>query len=122
VITTVSRLSDLQLLAARNDQPRVIVEVLTSMKRHGIPQDDLAKVTDLLPGVSFEGWTDHLPLHVDGRYAEAERLSRPPLPWPQEPCGSPTCLQRKRSGSPASWVEQRASRSQYVNESAPDFG
>jgi alanine racemase len=79
VITTVSRLSDLQRLAARSDQPRVLVEVLTSMKRHGISQDDLDKIIDLLPGVRFEGWTIHLPLHVAGRYAEAERLSRAAL-------------------------------------------
>jgi hypothetical protein len=49
------------------------------MKRHGIAQDDLGKVTDLLPGVRFEGWTIHLPLYVAGRNAEAERLSRAAL-------------------------------------------
>jgi hypothetical protein len=48
--------------------------VLTSMRRHGIPADDLAEVAALLPGVRFEGWTIHLPLHADGRYVEAERL------------------------------------------------
>jgi hypothetical protein len=74
VITTVSRLRDLELLAARGDRPRVLVEVLTSMRRHGIPADDLAEVAALLPGVRFEGWTIHLPLHADGRYVEAERL------------------------------------------------
>jgi alanine racemase len=79
VITTVSRLTDLELLAARGDQPRVVVEVLTSMRRHGILQNDLGKVADLLPGVRFEGWTIHLPLYVDGRYTEAERLSRAAL-------------------------------------------
>ena len=79
VITTVSRLSDLALLAARGDRPRVLVEVLTSMRRHGIPQDDLGKVAELLSGVRFEGWTIHLPLYVEGRYAEAERLSRAAL-------------------------------------------
>ncbi|HEY6683122.1 MAG TPA: alanine racemase [Propionibacteriaceae bacterium] len=74
VITTVSRLRDLELLAGRGDRPRVLVEVLTSMQRHGIPADDLGQVAALLPGVRFEGWTIHLPLHADGRYAEAERL------------------------------------------------
>jgi hypothetical protein len=74
VITTVSRLQDLALLAERGDRPRVLVEVLTSMQRHGIRPDDLGQVTALLPGVRFEGWTIHLPLHADGRYAEAERL------------------------------------------------
>ena len=79
VITTVSRLQDLELLAARDDRPRVLVEVLTSMRRHGIPPDDLGQVTALLAGVRFEGWTIHLPLHADGRYAEAERLGHAAL-------------------------------------------
>jgi Alanine racemase, N-terminal domain len=79
MITTVSRLSDLELLAARDDHPRVLVEVLTSMRRHGIRQDDLGKVVELLPGVRFEGWTIHLPLHAEGRYAEAERLGHAAL-------------------------------------------
>jgi Alanine racemase, N-terminal domain len=74
VITTVSRLHDLELLAASGDRPRVLVEVLTSMRRHGVRPDDLGQVTALLSGVRFEGWTIHLPLHADGRYAEAERL------------------------------------------------
>ena len=76
VITTVSRLDDLRQLAAGNAKPRVLVEVLTSMKRHGIPVGDLAEVAGLLTGVRFEGWTIHLPLLADGRYVEAERLSR----------------------------------------------
>ena len=79
VIATVSRLSDLKLLAERDDPPRVLVEVLTSMQRHGIRQDDLGKVAALLPGVRFEGWTIHLPLRAAGRYAEAERLGRAAL-------------------------------------------
>ena len=74
VITTVSRLQDLELLAARGDRPRVLIEVLTSMRRHGIRPDDLGQVTTALSGVRFEGWTIHLPLRADGRYAEAERL------------------------------------------------
>jgi hypothetical protein len=79
VITTVSRLHDLELLAARGDRPRVLVEVLTSMRRHGVRPDDLGQVTALLSGVRFEGWTVHLPLHAEGRYAEAERLGHAAL-------------------------------------------
>ena len=79
VITTVSRLHDLELLAARGDRPRVLVEVLTSMRRHGVRPDDLGQVTALLSGVRFEGWTIQLPLHADGRYAEAERLGHAAL-------------------------------------------
>ena len=79
VITTVSRLQDLALLSDRDDRPRVLVEVITSMQRHGIRPDDLGQVAALLPGVRFEGWTIHLPLHADGRYAEAERLGHAAL-------------------------------------------
>src|SRR4029450_4654398 len=79
VITTVSRLGDLELLTARGDRPRVLVEVLTSMQRHGIRPYDLTQVAAYLPGVRFEGWTIHLPLHTDGRYAEAERLGHAAL-------------------------------------------
>jgi alanine racemase len=79
VITTVSRLHDLELLAASGDRPRVLIEVLTSMRRHGVRPDDLDQVPALLSGVRFEGWTIHLPLHADGRYAEAERLAHAAL-------------------------------------------
>ena len=79
VITTVSRLEDLERLSAGEDRPRVLVEVLTSMRRHGIAAVDLGRVAPLLAGVAFEGWTIHLPLLADGRYAEAERLARAAL-------------------------------------------
>jgi hypothetical protein len=79
VITTVSRLADLEAIAAVVDCPRVLVEVLTSMCRHGIPATDLAAVRPLLDRVRFEGWTIHLPLLAEGRYAEAERLARSAL-------------------------------------------
>ena len=36
----------------------------------------LDRVGPLLSGLRFEGWTIHLPLPADGRYAEAELLSR----------------------------------------------
>ena len=76
VITTVSRLSDLAQLAARTDRPRVLVEVLTSMRRFGLAVDELDAAAALLDQVDFAGWTIHLPLLDEGRYAEAERLSR----------------------------------------------
>src|SRR4051794_12852792 len=79
VLTTVSRLADLAALAQGSGRPRVLVEVLTSMRRHGIAAEDLARVAELLPGVTFEGWTIHLPLLEDGRSAEAERLARAAL-------------------------------------------
>jgi hypothetical protein len=84
VISTVSRISDLERLVARDQlpggrRPRVLVELLTSMRRHGLRTDQLQQVPALLEGVEFEGWTIHLPLHAEGRYAEAERLARAAL-------------------------------------------
>ena len=63
VITTVSRLRDLQRLSEDSGSPRVLIEVLTSMRRHGISVDDLYEVGPLLAGLRFEGWTIHLPLN-----------------------------------------------------------
>jgi alanine racemase len=76
VITTVSRLADLEAIADSDLEPRVLVEVQTSMRRHGIRLDHLGAVTPLLQRVRFEGWSIHLPLRVEGRYAEAEALTR----------------------------------------------
>jgi alanine racemase len=84
VITTVSRVADLERIApaaaaAAADRPRVLVEVLTSMKRHGIPSDRLAIVRDYRTRLRLEGWTIHLPMRDEGRYAEAEALGRAAL-------------------------------------------
>jgi alanine racemase len=79
VITTVSRLTDLDAIAYSDTEPRVLVEVLTSMRRHGIPPADLGLVTPLLQRVRFEGWSIHLPLRVEGRLAEARKLAEAAL-------------------------------------------
>jgi hypothetical protein len=79
VITTVSRLADLEAIADSDLEPRVLVEVLTSMRRHGLPAADLGAVTPLLQRVRFEGWSIHLPLRVEGRLAEAGRLAKAAL-------------------------------------------
>ena len=82
VISTVSRLADLEKLAGdqpAGHRPRVLVELLTSMRRHGLRIDQLDQAAPLLSQVGFEGWTIHLPLTADGRYAEAERLARAAL-------------------------------------------
>lgn len=73
VLHTVGRLDDLAQMAALPHRPRVLVEVLTSMRRHGIPPERLDEVRPLLDGVQFEGWTVHLPL-VGDTTSEAQRL------------------------------------------------
>jgi Alanine racemase, N-terminal domain len=79
VITTVSRPDDLARISEFDSKPRVLVELLTSMQRHGLRPDDLDRVPPLLDRIRFEGWTIHLPLRAEGRYAEAERLARAAL-------------------------------------------
>jgi Alanine racemase, N-terminal domain len=74
VLHTVSRLDDLARLATAATRPRVVVEVLTSMRRHGVPLDSLGRVAALLPGVRFEGWALHLPLSRVDAVAEARWL------------------------------------------------
>ncbi len=79
VILTVSRPADMEALAASGRRPRVLLEVLTSMRRHGVLPDDLARAVAALGDCRFEGWTIHLPMLDQGRYAEAERLARAAL-------------------------------------------
>jgi alanine racemase len=67
VIHTVSRLSDLKALAGE-PKARVVVELLTSMRRHGIPAEDLSQVGPLLDGVESLGWALHLPLTATGAH------------------------------------------------------
>jgi alanine racemase len=74
VVHTVSRLDDLAALAAGSTAPRVVVEVLTSMRRHGIDPAHLPQAAPLLDGVELLGWSLHLPL-VGDTTAQAVRLA-----------------------------------------------
>ena len=75
VVHTVSRLDDLRELAAGEARPRVLVEILTSMRRHGVARGELEEVAKLIDGVRFEGFALHLPLSGD-HTAEATALAR----------------------------------------------
>ncbi|HLR96265.1 MAG TPA: alanine racemase [Jiangellaceae bacterium] len=81
VVHTVSRVADLEMLADSPARPRVVVELLTSMKRHGIALAELPRVAPLLGKVRFEGWSLHLPLGR-GLLDEALTLSRAALSVP----------------------------------------
>ena len=72
VVHTVGRPEDLAALEERADTPRVVLEALTSMNRHGFPIDDLAAVHKAARGVRIEGHAVHLPLG-QGHVAEVER-------------------------------------------------
>ncbi len=80
VVHTVGRLADLQALLDRPDRPRVLLERMTSMKRHGFTARGLREATAMIaahrgtPGVRVEGASIHLPLGADGNRAEADEL------------------------------------------------
>lgn len=75
VITTVSRREDLRSLSRSHPQARVIVEVETSMHRHGL--DPRALRADDFGELWFEGWTIHLP--AEGSLEEATTLAHTAL-------------------------------------------
>ncbi len=88
VISTVSRVGDLDALSAERPTARVLIEVLTSMRRHGIDPFELREAAvGRLGSLQFGGWTIHLPLRVEGRRSEALRLAltavtaRRATPW-----------------------------------------
>jgi alanine racemase len=81
VVHTVGRLSDLGELTARGDRPRVVLERMTSMRRHGFSARELraaALAAQEQGGVTVEGVAVHLPMaghgSAGGHLAEMERL------------------------------------------------
>ncbi len=74
LVHTVGRAEDLKALAAtggsgRADRPRVLLEGLTSMRRHGMTPDDLRGLD--LSGVTVEGLALHLPMPTGRSAARA---------------------------------------------------
>jgi hypothetical protein len=90
VVHTVGRLGDLRQLAARGDRPRVVLELLTSMRRHGFTAAELRESAGLVSpgstsaagstggagsvGVAVEGVAMHLPMTHGSHVPEVERL------------------------------------------------
>jgi hypothetical protein len=62
VIHTVGRHADLEALAEAPGRPRVLLERLTSMKRHGFTARGLREAAAAAGGVRVEGVSIHLPL------------------------------------------------------------
>lgn len=77
VIRTIGRLDDLAAARAVRPDARVILELLTSMRRHGFAPDDLPKLADRLGELRVEGWTIHLPMagSTEGLLDEARALA-----------------------------------------------
>jgi hypothetical protein len=62
VVHTVSRLGDLAALARQRQRVRVVLEALTSMRRHGMPAAELARAVHGGRHIRVEGHALHLPL------------------------------------------------------------
>jgi hypothetical protein len=72
LVHTIGRASDLAGLVERSARrPRVVLEGLTSMCRHGLERDDLGGLLGSAAGVHIEGIALHLPLG-DGHLDEIE--------------------------------------------------
>ena len=74
VVHTVGRLEDLRSLADRDAKPRVVLERLTSMRRHGFSARDLRDAVHHLDGVAVEGVAMHLPISQGSHLTEVNRL------------------------------------------------
>lgn len=72
VVHTVGRAEDLAALGRLEGTPRVVLEALTSMHRHGFVETDLVEATRAARGVRVEGHALHLPLR-SGHRTEVER-------------------------------------------------
>jgi alanine racemase len=79
IVHTVGRLEDLRDLAVRAERPRIVLERLTSMRRHGFDARDLREAGDAInggeePGVLVEGVAMHLPMGRGSHLTEVDRL------------------------------------------------
>ena len=78
VVHTVSRVEDLRALSEREPDARFVLELQTSMLRHGMTPRDLREAADVLGprhgGRRFRGIALHLPLASGSHLAEVHRL------------------------------------------------
>ena len=77
VIHTVGRVDDVDALLTRHPGARIVLEQLTSMKRHGFTARDLWTAADRLrahPRARLEGVALHLPLAQGSHLGEVRRL------------------------------------------------
>ncbi len=67
IVHTIGRTEDLTGLTTIAERPRVVLEALTSMRRHGLAEEDFRRLGELgtagraAPGVRLEGYALHLP-------------------------------------------------------------
>lgn len=67
VVQTVAHLETLRAATGS----RVVLEAMTSMRRHGLTVDEVQDLAGLLPGVRHEGLAFHLPMDRHGGYDPA---------------------------------------------------
>jgi alanine racemase len=76
LVHTIGRLDDLAGIreAAQVSRPRVVLELVTSMRRHGFTARDLRAAGRHLDGLQVEGFALHLPMAHGSHLPEVERL------------------------------------------------
>lgn len=76
VVHTLGRLEDVVALsqAAGTEKPRVVLELMTSMRRHGFTARELRQAAALVDGVTVEGFALHLPIPTGSHLSEVRRL------------------------------------------------
>jgi alanine racemase len=78
LVHTVSRVEDLRALRERQPDARIVLELRTSMLRHGLTARDVREAADVLGpghgGRRFRGIALHLPLASGSHLAEVHRL------------------------------------------------
>jgi alanine racemase len=74
VVHTVGRVEDLRALAAAGERPRIVLELLTSMLRHGFSARGLRDAAAHLDGLAVEGFALHLPMAHGSHRTEVDRL------------------------------------------------
>jgi alanine racemase len=75
LVHTVGRLEDLDALggADRGARPRVVLELVTSMLRHGFTPRGLREAASHVDGVQVEGFALHLPMSHGSHLGEVQR-------------------------------------------------
>jgi alanine racemase len=75
IVHTVGRLEDLEALPQTADErPRVVLELMTSMRRHGFDARGLRAAATHLDGVDVEGFALHLPMAHASHLGEMRTL------------------------------------------------
>jgi alanine racemase len=74
-VQTVAHVERLHSLCEHARGERIVLECVTSMRRHGLGQSDIASVRPLLGGVQLEGFAFHLPMDRHGDYQPAAEVA-----------------------------------------------